>query len=282
MSSRPNEIAPREADALADRFGRRKPLIGTIHVEPMPGAPTYEGKPVAQIVARAVSDAQTYAAGGIDGLIVENEGDIPFRKPDDVGPDTVAGLTAVSSAVRSAVTVPVGVNCLANAVKQSFAVAAVTGGSFVRSNQWTNAYVANEGFVEGAAAEALRYRSALRAGHVAVFADVHVKHGSHAIVADRSLEELTWDAEFFRADVLIATGTRTGDGADPDEVERIKRAASRPVLIGSGLTVDNAKDLLSVIDGAIVGSAMKQDGVWWNPVDVERVRAITNVAGELR
>lgn len=282
MSNEPREIAPRAADALAERFGRRKPLIGTIHVEPTPGAPAYEGKPMEDIVARAVSDAEAYVAGGIDGLIVENEGDIPFRKPDDVGADTVAGLTAISSAVRSAVSVPVGVNCLANAVQQSFAIAAATGGSFIRSNQWTNAYVANEGFVEGAAAEALRYRSALRANHVAVFADVHVKHGSHSIVADRSLEELTWDAEFFRADVLIATGTRTGDGADPEEVHRIKHAASRPVLIGSGLTVDNAKDLLEVIDGAIVGSAMKHDGVWWNPVDVERVQAIAHVAGELR
>ncbi len=282
MTIEERDVAPRGIDALAARFTAPKPLIGTIHVEPMPGAPGYDGRPVDEVIARAVSDARAYVAGGIDGLIIENEGDIPFRKPERVGADTVAALTAVGCAVRAAVAVPVGVNCLANAVEQSLAIAAVTGGTFVRSNQWANAYVANEGFVEGAAAEALRYRSALRADQVAVFADVHVKHGSHAIVADRSLEEMTWDAEFFRADVLIATGTRTGHGADPEEVTRIKRAASRPVLVGSGLTVDNAEEILGIADGAIVGSAMKEDGVWWNPVDTERVRHLMAVAEGFR
>lgn len=42
-------------------------------------------------------------------------------------------------------------------------------------------------------------------------ADVHVKHGSHAIVADRPVAEQARDAEFFAADAMIATGSRTGD-----------------------------------------------------------------------
>ncbi len=75
----------------------------------------------------------------------------------------------------------------------------------------TNAYVANEGFIEGPAAEATRYRAGLHARDIKVFADVHVKHGAHAIVADRSINELTRDAEFFDADVVIVTGQRTGD-----------------------------------------------------------------------
>ncbi len=85
------------------------------------------------------------------------------------------------------------------------------GADFVRVNQWANAYIANEGFIEGAAAKALRYRSMLRAEHIRVFADSHVKHGSHAIVADRSIQELTRDVDFFEADAVIATGQRTGD-----------------------------------------------------------------------
>ncbi len=219
----------------------------------------------------AISDAETYVGGGVDGLIVENEGDIPFRKPGRVGPDTVAGLTAVTAAVCSAVDVPVGVNCLANAVIQSLAIAKATGGRFVRANQWANAYVANEGIVEGAAAEALRFRASIKAQDVRVLADVHVKHGSHAIVADRTLEELAHDVEAFDADVLIATGQRTGDATQVADVMQIKAVAALPVLIGSGLTHDNAFQLMRAADGAIVGSAMKRDGVWWNPVDASRV-----------
>lgn len=229
-----------------------------------------------------MSDALAYVEGGIDALIVENEGDIPFLKPDDVGPETVAGLTAATLAVREAVDVPIGVNCLANAVTQSLAVAKAAGGTFVRANQWANAYVANEGFVEGAAANALRFRSTIRGSDIKVLADVHVKHGSHAIVADRSVREMTRDVEAFDADVLIATGHRTGDATQVEEVLEIKKAATLEVIVGSGLTVENAIELIEAADGAVVGSAMKYDGVWWNPVDPQRVRAIMELVEVLR
>lgn len=261
-------------DALRAIFAIVKPVIGTVHVLPLPGAPRYRGQAMHEIIVRAVADARSYVAGGVNGLIVENEGDIPFRKPERVGPDTVAALTAVTVAIREAIEVPVGLNCLANAVIQSLAIAKATGGMFVRANQWANAYVANEGIIEGAAAEALRFRRLIDGEEIRILADVHVKHGSHAIVADRSLAELTHDTEAFDADVLIVTGQRTGDPTSEDGVRAIKGVASRPVIVGSGLRVANAASLMAIADGAIVGSAMKHDGVWWNPVDVDRVAEI--------
>lgn len=268
--------------ALRRTFGVPKPIIGTVHLLPLPGAPRYEGGSIKEIRSRAVSDALAYVEGGIDALIIENEGDIPFLKPEEVGPETVAGLTAAALAVRDAVDVPVGINCLANAVMQSLAVAKSVEGTFVRANQWANAYVANEGFVEGAAARALRFRSAIKGSEIKVLADVHVKHGSHAIVSDRSVQEMTRDVEAFDADVLIATGHRTGDPTRVEEVAEIKKAAALEVIVGSGLTVENATDLMTAADGAIVGSAMKYDGVWWNPVDQQRVRAIMELVEVLR
>lgn len=275
-------VVPSVDNPLSGLFHVAKPLIGTVHLDPLPGAPRYEGQPMASIIQRALSDAQRYAEGGVDGLIVENEGDIPFLKPDLVGPETVAAMAVVTAAVVDAVDLPVGVLCLANANLQSLAIAKATGARFVRANQWANAYIANEGFVEGNAAQALRYRANLHARHVLVFADVHVKHGSHAIVADRDIRQLTYDTEAFDADVLIATGERTGDATKVDEVREISAVATRPVLVGSGLNADNAVDLLCVADGAIVGSAMKEDGVWWQPVSVERTRAIVESVKSLR
>lgn len=153
---------------------------------------------------------------------------------------------------------------------------------FVRANQWANAYVANEGIIEGAAAEALRFRRLIDGEEIRILADVHVKHGSHAIVADRSLAELTYDTEAFDADVLIVTGQRTGDPTRVDEVSAIKSVATRPVIVGSGLTAANAASLMAVADGAIVGSAMKHEGVWWNSVDVDRVTAIMEEVQRIR
>ncbi|MDP9442853.1 MAG: BtpA/SgcQ family protein [Actinomycetota bacterium] len=263
-------------------FPGRKPLIGTIHLEPLPGAPKYTGASLAGITVRAVEDAKRYVAGGIDGLIVENEGDIPFLKPEQIGPETVAALTVATAAVVDAVDVPVGVFCLANATIPSLAVAKATGARFIRANQWANAYIANEGFIEGSAAVALRYRAAIHAGEVAVLADVHVKHGSHAIVADRSIAELTHDTEAFGADALIATGQRTGDPTTVEDVAQMSKVANRPVLVGSGLNTSNARDLMTVADGAVVGSAMKEGGVWWNPVSVERTRSIVAEVDKVR
>ena len=106
---------------------------------------------------------------------------------------------------------------------------------FVRVNQWANAYVANEGLIEGAAANALRYRARLRAERPSACLQMaHVKHGAHAIVADRALEELVRDVEFFDADAIIATGQRTGDAASPDYLRQIRAATTLPLLVGSG------------------------------------------------
>jgi len=260
-----------KTSAILSTFGRAKAVIGVIHCLPLPGSPGYDGEAPEVIVAHAVEEAQRYERGGVHGLIVENHGDIPFSKPEDLGPETAALMAVIVHRVRCAVALPVGVNVLANGVIQALAVAWSAGGTFVRVNQWTNAYVANEGIIEGPAASATRYRARLRAQGVKVFADVHVKHGSHAIVADRSLAELTRDAEFFDADAVIATGHRTGDAADLQEASTIAGSTSLPLLIGSGVTPENAGDLLRVADGLIVASSLKEEGVWWTPVSERRV-----------
>jgi uncharacterized protein len=121
----------------------------------------------------------------------------------------------------------------------------------------------------------------LRAEEVKVFADVHVKHGSHAIVADRSLEEQTLDVEFFDADVLIATGQRTGGELDFRELEVVKSTTSLPVLVGSGVTEGNVRRVLGIADGAIVASSLKEDGNWWSSVSTERVKRLMEVVKTL-
>jgi membrane complex biogenesis BtpA family protein len=263
-------------------FGRTKAVIGVIHSLPLPGSPNYDGDPVERIYAYACAEARRYREGGVDGLIVENHGDIPFAKPDELGPETAAVMSVMTDRVRRESGLPTGVNVLANGVIQALATAKAAGASFVRVNQWANAYVANEGFMEGKAGLAARYRAAIQARDVAVFADVHVKHGAHAIMADRSLTELTRDAQFFDADAVIVTGQRTGDSAQLDQLETVKNATSLPVLVGSGVNPDNVASILAYADAVIVASALKHDGGWWNEVDPDRVRGFMDVVGRAR
>jgi uncharacterized protein len=275
----PDPISSNAADALTAIFGRRKKIvIGVVHLAPLPGAPRYDGEAVEAIYARGLADARAYLSEGCDGVIVENHGDVPFAKPDDVGPETAAHMAVVADRIRLALGKPIGINVLANAAIPALAVASASGAAFVRVNQWANAYVANEGFVEGEAARAMRYRAGLRAKGVRVFADAHVKHGAHAIVADRPVEELVRDLVFFDADAVIATGQRTGHTADLDYIRMIKEASHLPTLVGSGVTSDNVHDILGAVDGVIVASSLKFDSVWWNQVDPARVRGFIAAA----
>lgn len=265
-------VAATAGNAITRIFGRDRVVIGVVHCPALPGSPSHRGGPVAAIYDAAMRDAEAYVTGGVDGLIVENHGDIPFLRPADIGPETAAHLAVITDRIGRAFDVPLGINVLANAAINAFAVASAGGASFIRVNQWANAYVANEGILEGDAGRALRYRASLRAEHIAVFADSHVKHGAHAIVADRSIPELTRDLAFFGADAVIATGQRTGDTATMDEIDTIRDATHLPLLVGSGVTPDTVTAILERTSGVIVASALKEGGVWWNPVDVARVR----------
>jgi uncharacterized protein len=271
-------VFPPKENPLHGIFGNaEKIVVGVVHSKPLPSSPHYGGESMEKVYRFAVEEGLRYAEGGVDGLIVENHWDIPFAKPEDIGFETAAAMATMVDRVSREVGIPLGVNVLANGVECALAVAKSTDAVFVRANQWVNAYVANEGFVEGAASKATRYRAMIRAEDVRVFADVHVKHGSHAIVADRSLEEQTRDVEFFDADVLIATGQRTGGEPDLRQLEVIKEVADLPVLVGSGVTEGNAERILSIADGAIVASSLKEDGNWWSPVSIDRVKRLMEV-----
>ncbi|OLC30439.1 MAG: BtpA family membrane complex biogenesis protein [Armatimonadetes bacterium 13_1_40CM_64_14] len=258
-------------NALTAIFGRsRGVVIGVIHSKPLPGSPSFTGESLDEIYAFAVEEGRQYADAGVDGLILENHGDIPFATPDEIGVETAATMAVMADRLRKTVGLPLGINVLANGAIPAVAVAQASGAGFVRVNQWANAYVANEGIIQGPAGRAARYRSWVRANQIKIFADVHVKHGAHAIVADRSITELTRDLEFFDADVVIVTGQRTGDPPSIDELREVREATPLPLVIGSGMTENDVERLLGIADGVIIGSALKRDGVWWNAVDPQR------------
>ena len=109
-----SSLLPQKPDPLAAIFDQPKPIIGMIHLAPLPGAPRYDGQPVEDIYAAGVADARTMSEAGIDGIIVENAFDLPFARPESIGPETVAALTAACLRVGDAVDLPIGITCVAN------------------------------------------------------------------------------------------------------------------------------------------------------------------------
>lgn len=253
-------------------FRSDKPLIGMVHLLPLPGSPRFAGDFDA-VIQRALDDARALAEGGADGVIVENFGDAPF--PQYVQAHTVAAMAIAVREVRHAISVPVGVNVLRNDAQAAMAIAATAGAQFIRVNVHIGAMVTDQGIIEGRAAETLRYRKSLDAD-VKIFADVFVKHA--APLGAQTLEQAAKDtAHRGLADALIVSGAGTGEATSLDDLRRVKAAAPDvPVFVGSGVNAENIAEILSIADGVIVGTSLKVQGKVNNPVDVERVRAIKN------
>ena len=264
--------------AFEDLFGSKKPVIGCIHLLPLPGSPLYDGS-MESIYRRAIEEASLLSECGIHGLIVENFRDKPFL-PDRLPPETVASMAAVGREVVRMARVPVGVNALRNDAESAMAIAAAIGADFIRVNIHMNAVVSEQGIIQGASHRTLRLRSALKSD-VLIFADVGVKHA--APLADRGLAAETRDlAERGLADAIIVSGELTGSETKAEDVEVVRAHTSLPLLIGSGATPENIHKIFDRVDGFIVGSYFKKEGKGENFVEEQRVRRFVNRLKELR
>ena len=260
-------------------FGVPRALIGVIHVGALPGTPSSR-KGGAEIAEDAVREARVYEAAGFHGLAIENTHDRPYLK-SSAGPEIVAAMAVVGYEVRRAVSPPLGIQILAGANLAAVAVAHACGARFVRVEGFVFAHVADEGLIESSAGALLRYRRAIGADKVRVFADIKKKHSAHAITSDVDIVETARAAEFFQADGVIVSGVSTGEPADAGEVEAVSGAVSIVTLIGSGITPENMGRYASA-DAFIVGSSVKKDGQWANPLEEKRVVAVVRAFEKLR
>ncbi len=246
-------------------------VIGMVHLLPLPGVPGHPG--MAKVVEAALRDTEALLAGGVDGLLVENMHDFPCVAERQMGPEVAAAMTRVAASIRRTVggDVPLGVQVLFAANRTAIAVAAAAELDFVRVEGWTYGHLADKGWVEASAGVVVRYRKLLGADDVLIFADVKKKHAAHAVTDDLSIAEIAGNLKLHRADAVIVTGTTTGVAPDPDELRAVREATGLPLIIGSGMTVENVADYAGLCDAAIVGSSLKEDGDWRRPVDQERV-----------
>jgi membrane complex biogenesis BtpA family protein len=248
-------------------------LIGMVHVRAFPGTP-FNTDSMEKIVEVAVKEAELFQIAGFDGIIIENMHDRPYLK-GQVGPEIVAGMTRVAAEIKRKVgtNFPVGVQILAGANKEALAVAHISGCDFIRAEGCVFAHVADEGLIEACAGELLRERTRIGAGRIRIWTDIQKKHSAHAITSDLSLEDWVHGAEFFGIDGVIVTGSATGKAASKNEVELAKTSGRIPVIVGSGITAENAADYARA-DAWVVGSSMKYDGYWENPIDPDRLKAM--------
>ncbi len=260
---------------LYQLFKTRTPIIGVVHLLPLPTSPRWGGN-LKTVIDRAEQEATALASGGVDGIIVENFFDAPFTK-SQVDPAVVSAMTVVVQQIQNLVTLPIGLNVLRNDAKSAMAIASCVRSQFIRVNVLTGVMATDQGLIEGEAHQLLRYRREL-GSDVKILADVLVKHARP--LSSPNLTVAVKDTiERGLADAVILSGWATGSPPNIEDLELACGAANgTPVFIGSGANWENIATLMQAADGVIVSSSLKRHGRIEQPIDPIRVSQFVEAA----
>ena len=233
----------------------KKSIIGMIHTLALPGTMDYCGD-MTKVIDRALADLHAMQNAGVDAVIVENFCDHPAGTK--LEPEQMAALTAVATVVAREATIPVGIDAAFCDPMASLAIAVAVGATFIR--------VPVFGIVKPCARELQRYRKLLGAENIALLCDIQTKH-TFMLSSAISIEESALMATECGADALIITGAHTGSASPLETIRRVREVTKLPLIAGSGVNAQNAADQLSLVEAAIVGSAMKPHGKAEEPID---------------
>lgn len=245
-----------------------------IHLPALPGSPAWDGTTLAGITDQAVADALTLQDAGFDAALVQNSLDRPTRARVDQL--TVAQLTAVTTTVRGACALSVGVNVVKNDGPAAVAIAAAAGAGFVRVKVLTGSVLSAEGLLEGCAHETMSMR--VRSGqHPAIWADV--REPTSRPFPESTLKAAVVDAlDFGLADGVIVTGADTRETLALAAEIRLSHPAAQ-LIIGGRVDKSSIAAALQTADSVIIGSALKAVPGIRGAVDFDAARAISEAAG---
>ena len=259
-------------------FNTLRPIIGVVHLLPLLTSARWGGS-LKAVIERAEQEATALAAGGVDGILVENFFDAPFAK-DKVDPAVVSAMTLIVDRIMNLVVLPVGINVLRNDAKSAMAIATCVNAQFIRVNVLTGIMATDQGLIEGQAHQLLRYRREL-GSEVGILADVLVKHARP--LGTPNLTTAVQDTiERGLADAVILSGWATGSPPSLEDLELASAAAQgTPVFIGSGANWENISQLMQAADGVIVASSLKRQGRITEPIDPIRVSQFVEAARQV-
>ena len=211
-----------------------------------------------EIIELAQEDVNSLVFGGVDGLIIENFGDVPFTK-DNVSKRTIASFTKVVENIEYDREIKVGINVLRNDGIAALSIAEATNADFVRINVLNNVMMyTDQGIIEGKAHEIAEFKNTLNK-EIDIYADVFVKHAvpPEGSKIENHTEELI---ERAGADVVIVTGDGTGHQIDIEDLSKVRDIVPQGRLaIGSGVNEENIEDYVGLADILIVGTSFRVD-----------------------
>ena len=264
---------------LEGTFGSHKPIIGMVHLAPLPGSPLYDRDGGMQkIIDLAAEDIEALQAGGIDAVMFGNEGDRPYLLK--ATPQSLAAMAFAIGELKRLVTVPFGVDYLWDPVA-TIGLAVASGARFAREI-FTGVYESDMGLWQPDAAAAVRLRADCNRPDLKLMFNINAEFASP--IGNRSIAARARSAMFSSlADVILVSGPMTGQPVETGDLQIVKDALpDAPVLANTGVTIGNIGEILDVGDGAVIGTHFKIDGNTWNQVHRDRVARLMDRVRRLR
>ncbi len=260
-------------------FGTRKPIIAMCHLMALPGDPDYDkSSGMGCVIEHARQDLIALQEGGADAVMFSNEFSLPYLTR--VETVTVAAMARVIGELLRDIRVPFGVNVLWDPVA-SLDLAAATGARFVREI-FTGVYASDFGLWNTNCGDTVRHQHHIGAENVRLLFNIVPEAAKY--LADRDIAAIAKSTVFNnRPDALCVSGLIAGAMTNTSTLKAVKEAVPETqVFANTGVCIENVEEQLSIADGAIVGTAFKQEGIFQNPVDPQRVQTFMNKVKDFR
>lgn len=255
-------------DWTKELFGTEKWIIAMCHLDALPGDPGYD--PAAGldcVVNNARMDLIALQEGGVDAVMFSNEFSLPYLTT--VEPITIASMARIIGELMGDIKIPYGVNVLWDPIA-SLDLAVAVGASFVREI-FTGVYASDFGLWDTDSGKFVRHQHRIGGKDIKLFFNIVPEAASY--LGDRNIVDVAKSTVFNNhPDAICVSGLTAGVQTDISTLRKVKEAIPDTIVVANtGVRIENAQEQLAIVDGAIVGTAFKKDGVFANHVDQTRV-----------
>lgn len=232
-------------------------VIGALHFMPLEG---YNGfSSYDEVLQKALLDLRAFEEGGVDGVIVENNYDLPHQIKET--PAAIEMMRRLTLELSKSTHLPLAVSVLWNDFESALSIASESKALAVRVPVFVDSVSTAFGTII-ANPVAVKTSQEKCGSKVAIWADIHVKHATMLDPA-KTLEKSAIEAKQKGADAIIITGKWTGDAPILNDLMIARKTVGKdfPIIVGSGADQENISTLLDIADGVIVSTALKEGEV---------------------
>lgn len=265
---------------VGELFGGKKPVIGMIHLDALPGTVLYnEALGLGPVIEHAKEDYHNLVEGGIDGVIFCNENDKPYSK--NVGKEVVAAMTAIiHSVIGQSSEVPYGIDVQWDC-KASLAVALAVKAAFIRGIT-CGTFCGDLGLFTPDTLDIMKYRHLIGGDHIKVLTNLVPEFSASLDFRPLSLIAQTV-VKSSLVDGICVSGAMAGGDAPYEQLKEIKDVMDGfPVFANTGVNFSSIKDIIAVADACVVATCLKVDAKPYNRIDRDNVTKLMSLIRESR